>query len=189
MPFGNDLLPPSAAGVEQPYELRSETNASADCWIKLVSRAREWLYLAGIGFTGWRGIPVTREALRGTAASGCEIRILTMDAKNPAFAYMLNADVAAASIADRRQALMKPEPGLKVHSETLQNRMFGLLRRECYFSKSLFSDEQAFISHTSFAPIRDTALVLISTNAVRCLVPFCVSLRSCAGSKFVEMRS
>jgi hypothetical protein len=102
VPFGNHL---NATGAELPFVLRNETNAPADYWLQLVRRARKRLYLAGIGFTGWRGIPGMREALRETAASGCEIRILTMDAKNPAFGCMLNPDVTAASLANQAPSI------------------------------------------------------------------------------------
>jgi hypothetical protein len=140
----------------------------------LVGRARKRLYLAGIGFTGWRGIPGMREALRGTAASGCEIRVLTMDAKNPAFGHMLNPDVRI-----KHRVLLKRDPGSKVRSRTLQNRRSGRLRRECSFSKSLFRMTRRLFLRTYFPPIRDIALVLTSNNAVPSLTPFCVNLRSC----------
>ena len=39
-----------------------------------------------------------REALATAAkTAGCEIRVLTMDAKNPAFGYMINPEVAGSS--------------------------------------------------------------------------------------------
>jgi len=128
VPFGNDLIPLSATGIELPYVLRSESNASADCWIKLVSHARKRLYLADIGFTGWRGIPGMRKALRGAAASGCEIRVLTMDAKNPAFGNMLNPDVSTASTADQSPSITETRSWFKSALGDTPNSDVGALK-------------------------------------------------------------
>ena len=74
VPFGVNLTPLNAAAAAPPFFLRDETNATADFWRQLVGGARNRLYLAGIGFTGWKGMPGMRDVLAATAASGCEIR-------------------------------------------------------------------------------------------------------------------
>jgi hypothetical protein len=56
VPFGHNLTPLNAATAALDYVLRTETNAQADEWLKLVRQARKRLYLGGIAFGGWRGI-------------------------------------------------------------------------------------------------------------------------------------
>ena len=95
VPFGSNLRPLNAVAADLPFGLRNETNATAEYWLRLVGSAHKRFHMAGIGFTGWRGIPGMREALGASANGGCEIRVLTMDAKNPAFGAMMNPDVTA----------------------------------------------------------------------------------------------
>ncbi len=97
VPFGDNLTPLNAGGSVLPYRLELETSAPGEFWLQLVRGARKRLFLSGIGLTGWKGMPGMFEAISATAAAGCEIRILTMDGDNPAFACMLNPNVSAAS--------------------------------------------------------------------------------------------
>jgi hypothetical protein len=147
----NNLIPLNATGAELPFALRSESNASADYWIKLVSRARKRLYLAGIGFTGWRGIPGMREALRDAAASGCEIRVLTMDANNPAFGYMLNDDVTAASSANQAPSISETRTWFKSALGNAPNSDVRALNKGMLFQQIVVSDDQALISPYLFS--------------------------------------
>lgn len=105
VPFGANLKPLNAAAAELPYFLRNETNASGAYWLSLIEGARKRLYMAGIGFTGWRGIPGMSEVLARAVASDCEIRILTMSTQNPAFVSMLNPKVTTADLASQRPPL------------------------------------------------------------------------------------
>jgi hypothetical protein len=57
VPFGSSLIPLNATGADLPYVLKNETSATAEYWLQFARRARKRLYLAGIGFTSWKGIP------------------------------------------------------------------------------------------------------------------------------------
>jgi hypothetical protein len=151
VPFGNHLIPLNATGAELPYVLRNETNATADYWLQLVGRARKRLYLAGIGFTGWRGIPGMRAALRATAASGCEIRVLTMDPKNPAFGCMLNPDVTAAGLADQAPSITETRSWFKGALGNAPNSDVRALKRGTLFQQIVVSDDLALISPYLFS--------------------------------------
>lgn len=90
VPFGANLSPLNAAGIALPYDLKQETNANAERWLQLVRGARTRLYLGGIGFTGWRGMPGMREALSAVVQAGCDIRVMTIDVANPVFPHIFN---------------------------------------------------------------------------------------------------
>ena len=96
VPFDPNLAPLNAGSADLPYSLKPETNADAKTWLDLVRSAQTRFFIAGIGFTGWRGIPGMKEALTAKVAHGCEIRVLTMDVENPSFGCMLNPDVTSA---------------------------------------------------------------------------------------------
>ncbi len=143
--------PLNATGADLPYRLRNETNASAEYWLQLVGRARTRLCLAGIGFTGWRGIPGMREALASAAASGCEIRILTMDAQNPAFACMLNPDIAAVNAATQGPGLVDARSWFKGALGGAQKSGVRALRNGMLFQQIIISDDLALISPYLFS--------------------------------------
>lgn len=151
VPFGSNLTPLNGTGADLPYLLRNETNATAEYWLQLVGRARKRLYLAGIGFTGWRGIPGMREALGATAASGCEIRVLTMDADNPAFGCMLNPDVAAANVMSQAPSLTETRSWFKGALGAATKSDVRALRRGMLFQQIIVSDDQALISPYLFS--------------------------------------
>jgi hypothetical protein len=151
VPFGNNLIPLNATGVELPYVLQNETNASGEYWLQLVSRTRKRLYLAGIGFTGWRGIPGMRDTLRKTAASGCEIRVLTMDATNPAFNCMLNPEVTAASAESQAPSLTETRNWFKAALGEVEKSDVRALKRGMLFQQIVVTDDQALISPYLFS--------------------------------------
>jgi len=158
VPFGSNLSPLNASGARLPYSLSSETNASADYWLGLVTRARHRLFLAGIGFMGWRGIPGMKDALLAKVDSGCEVRVLTLDQNNPALACMLNPEIETSSalnqtprLADTRswfgQALTG-NPRAEVRS----------LRSGMLFQQIIISDAEMIVSpylftaNTAYSP-------------------------------------
>jgi hypothetical protein len=151
VPFGNGLIPLNATSVEL-YSIKPETNATGDFWLQLVSRTRKRLCLAGIGFTGWRGIPGMREALETAAKAGCEIRVLTLDGKNPAFGYMMNPEVAG---------FKKSKEAPPDYSETrswFKNALGGSPKSEVraltsgmLFQQIIIADDQALISPYLFS--------------------------------------
>jgi hypothetical protein len=151
VPFGNNLIPLNAISAELPYVLKNETNAPIDYWLQLVGRARERLYLAGIGFTGWRGIPGMREALRATAGTGCEIRVLTMDAKNPAFGFMLNPDVTAAGVENLAPSNAETRSWFKSALRGAPKSDVRALEKGMLFQQIFVSDDQAVITPYLFS--------------------------------------
>jgi hypothetical protein len=151
VPFGANLIPLSATGADLPYLLRNESNATAEFWLQLVSRARKRLYLAGIGFTGWRGIPGMREALGATAVSGCEIRVLTIDAQNPAFGCMLNPNVAAANLASQAPSLDEARSWFKSALGDVSKLDVRALRNGMLFQQIIVSDDQVLVSPYLFS--------------------------------------
>ena len=142
VPFGSNLTPLNGTVADLPYSLRDETNANAEYWLRLVSKARSRLYIAGIGFTGWRGIPGMREALGTTAKSGCEIRVLTMDAQNPAFASMLNPDVTAAAVASQAPSLTETRSWFRSAIGDAPKSDVRALRTGMLFQQIIISDDQ-----------------------------------------------
>jgi len=151
VPFGSNLIPLNATAADLPYSLKNETNSSADYWLQLVGRARRRLYLAGIGFTGWRGIPGMREALGAAAASGCEVRVLTMDAQNPAFGCMLNPDVTAANLASQGPSLTEARSWFKSALGGAPKTDVRALGKGMLFQQIIVSDDQALISPYLFS--------------------------------------
>jgi hypothetical protein len=151
VPFGDNLIPLNASGAVLPYVLKNETNSSAGDWLQLVDQTRNRLYLAGIGFTGWRTIPGMREALGTAIAVDCEIRILTMDIQNPGFICMMNPDITSANvanygpgIADARswfQAILKDSPRSAVRA----------VRNGMLFQQIIIADSRALISPYLFS--------------------------------------
>lgn len=151
VPFGSNLTPLNATGADLPYLLRAETNSPAEYWLQLVGRARKRLYLAGIAFTGWRGIPRMKETLEATAASGCEIRVLTMDMKNPAFGCMLNPDVATTSLASQGPSLTEARSWFVGALGDAQKSNVRALGKGMLFQQIIISDDQALISPYLFS--------------------------------------
>lgn len=142
VPFGENLTPLGAAGTI----LRTETNANAENWVQLVRRARRRLYLAGIGFTSWGGMPGMREALGATAASGCEIRILTMDAQNPAFKNMLNPEVTAADAAGQARGLEDARVRFRNAFGGAERCEVRALKKGMMFQQIIICDDEALVS-------------------------------------------
>jgi hypothetical protein len=93
VPFGVNLTPLNGRDADPTVQVVAETEGSAAFWKDLVDSAKERLYIAGLGFTGWRGMPGMDEALAATGSRGCEVRVMTMDGQNPATQVMINPDV------------------------------------------------------------------------------------------------
>jgi hypothetical protein len=151
VPFGNNLIPLNATGAELPYVLKNETSGTAEYWLQVVRLARKRLYLAGIGFTGWKGIPGMRDALGATAASGCEILVLTMDAENPSLGCMLNPDVTAADLASQARSLTETRSWFKGALGGAQRWDVRALRQGMLFQQIMVSDDRAIISPYLFS--------------------------------------
>jgi len=151
VPFGSNLIPLNVTGVELPYVLKNETSATAEYWLQFVGRSRKRLYLAGIGFTGWRGIPGMRGALGATAGSGCEIRVLMMDAKNPALGCMLNPDVTAADLTSLAPSLTETRSWFQGALGGAPNSDVRALRKGMLSQQILVSDDRAVISPYLFS--------------------------------------
>jgi len=146
VPFGDNLTPLNAAAASLPYALRDETNAAGDYWLQLVSRARKRLCIAGIGFTGWRGIPGMREALGAVAASGCEVRVLTMDAQNPAFGGMLNPEVASSDVSGQAPRLEEVRSWFRSGLGSTSKSEVRSLRKGLFFQQIIICDDHALVS-------------------------------------------
>ncbi len=146
VPFGRNLTPLNAAAADLPYSLKSETNATAEYWLRLVGNARKRLYMAGIGFTGWRGMPGMKEALGTAAASDCEIRVLTMEAQNPAFLSMLNADVSGADHASLGPSLEEARAWFRNALGGAAKAEVRALKKGTLFQQIIIADSQAIIS-------------------------------------------
>lgn len=93
VPFGVNLTPLNGRDADPTVQVVAETEGSAAFWKDLVDSAKERLYIAGLGFTGWRGMPGMDEALAATGARGCDVRVMTMHGANPATQVMINPDV------------------------------------------------------------------------------------------------
>jgi hypothetical protein len=146
VPFGANLTPLNAAAPELPYALRDETNASADYWVELVKGAQKRLYLAGIGFTGWRGIPGMKAALERSAASNCDVRVLTMSAQNPAFANMLNPDVSTVDLAIQAKDLEDARSWFRSALGGATRSDVRALRKGTLFQQIIIADDRALLS-------------------------------------------
>ena len=146
VPFGSNLTPLNASAAALPYSLSNETNASAEYWVQLVGRARKRLCLAGISFTGWRGIPGMREALGKTAASGCDIRILTLAVQNPAFQVMLNPIVTSANLESQGPRSEETRSWFKDAFGDAPKSEVRALRKGMLFQQIIICDAQALIS-------------------------------------------
>jgi hypothetical protein len=146
VPFGENLTPLNAPAGSSLYVLKTETNATAEYWLQLVRRARKRLFLAGIGFTGWRGIPSMKEALASTAASGCEVRVLTMDGKNPAFVSMLNPDVTAANVEGQATSLEEARSWFRNAVLGTSNSQVCALTKGILFQQLIICDDDAIVS-------------------------------------------
>ncbi len=145
-PFGVDLTPLNTGTVALPYSLRNETNASAEYWVRLVEGAAKRLFMAGIGFTGWRGIPGMREALTKGAAAGCEIRILTMDAQNPTFVCMMNPNVSTTDLASQTRSLEEVRSWFRSAVAGAPNADVRALKSGALFQQIIIADGRALVS-------------------------------------------
>jgi hypothetical protein len=146
VPFGEGLTPLNASRETLPYTLRTETNAPADFWLELVRRCRKRLCLAGIGFDGWRGLPGMREAIRATARAGCKVRILTMDAQNPAFACMLNPDVTLIDVSRLGPKSEETRAWFRGAIGEAANSSVRALKVGMLFQQIIISDDECHVS-------------------------------------------
>jgi hypothetical protein len=158
VPFGHNLTPLNAATAALDYVLRTETNAQADEWLKLVRQARKRLYLGGIAFGGWRGIQGMKEGLGECAVSGCEVRIMTMDPQNPGFAIMMNPDISTvgqSTQAEHARAWFREALGSGPNAEVRS------IRKGMLFQQIIICDDQMLVSpylysaNTGFSPRLD----------------------------------
>jgi hypothetical protein len=158
VPFGGNLTPLNGPVANAAYVLRNETNASADYWRQLVGSTRTRLYLAGIGFTGWRGMPGMKEELAGTAATGCDIRVLTMDAENPAFPCMMNPEISMAGQAGQGPRLTEARTWFKSALGGAPKSEVRALRHGMMYQQIIIADDRALVSpylysaNTGFSP-------------------------------------
>lgn len=175
VPFGANLTPLNAGTAELPYSLRNETNATAEYWLRLVESARKRLYMTGIGFTGWRGIPGMREALGKAAASECEIRVLTMSAQNPAFVSMLNPNVTTTDLASQGPSLEEARSWFRGALGGNAKSDVRALRYGTLFQQIIIADNRAPFPHISIRQIPGIALAWKSAKAVPPSAPLCVN--------------
>jgi hypothetical protein len=87
-----------------------------------------------------------REVLAETAKSGCEIRVLTMDAENPAFASMLNPAVSAAAVALQGPSLTEARSWFRSAVGDAPRSGVRALRNGMLFQQIIISDDQALVS-------------------------------------------
>ena len=161
VPFDPELTPLGAGAADLGYALRTETNARAEHWLQLVRGARERLYIGGIAFAGWRGIQGMKETLGTTASSGCEVRVLTMDLHNPAFATMLNPDVVAGSAAGQATRADETRSWFRTALGGAAKAEVRSIKNGMLFQQIIVCDDQMLISpylytaDTGFSPRLD----------------------------------
>jgi hypothetical protein len=158
VPFGEGLTPLNGSRPNLPYSLRNETNSSAEFWLQLVRRSSRRLFMAGIGFGGWRGIPGMREAVQSAARSDCELRILTMDADNPAFVSMLNPDVTQINVGRVAPKIEETRSWFRSATEGAAKSEVRALKTGMLFQQIIISDDECLVSpylysaNTGFSP-------------------------------------
>jgi hypothetical protein len=158
VPFDHSLRPLNASADDQLYSLVNETNASAKFWLDLVGNTRKRLFIAGLGFIGWRGIPGMKEALSTVGASGCEVRVMTMDATNAAFSAMLNPEVTTLDYASQAARITEARNWFRNSLGEGQNVEVRAIVQGTLFQQIIIRDDEALISpylysaNTGFSP-------------------------------------
>ena len=93
------------------------------------------------------------------AASQCEIRILTMDIENPAFAGMLNPDVSAGDLPNKGNVLAETRAWFENAFGDAEKAEVRALKRGMLFQQIIISDDRALISpylfsaNTGYSPL------------------------------------
>jgi hypothetical protein len=169
VPFGTHLIPLNATGPELPYQLRKGAHSSDDYWLQLIGQARKRLYLAGIGFASWKGIHGMKEALREAGASGCEIRVLTLDPKNPAYGCLFNPDVTASSPASLAARIAEARSWFKDVLGGVPNSDVRALEKGTLFQQIVVSDDNAIICPYLFSASNRASIPRLDINE-RCPV-------------------
>jgi len=156
--FDPKLRPLNAAAADLPYSLENETNHSASFWLNLVGSAQNRLFLAGISFVGWRGIPGMKEALAAVGASGCDVRILTVDAENPMFESMMNPDVTTLDFSSQASRMKETRGWFQNSLGPALNGEVRSIKRGTLLQQIIIKDSEAIISpylysaNTGFSP-------------------------------------
>ena len=146
VPFGENLTPLDADPEQSPVSVRDETTNSGEYWKSLVDDASERLYVAGIMFTGWKGIQGMSHSLRAAVARGCELRIMTMDVDNDCLRGLINPDVATENITDLRAPTVQAREWFrraigKDHDASVRPLRSGGLHQQI-----IISDNRALVS-------------------------------------------
>jgi hypothetical protein len=158
VPFGHNLKPLNSDAADLPYALDSETNAKANYWLDLVTNARDRLYLAGIGFIGWRGIPGMKDALAALGASQCEVRVLTLDATNPALRSMMNPEVVTLDHASQGTRIDESRNWFRNALGAARSSSVRAIKNGMLFQQIIIRDDEAIVSpylffaNTGFSP-------------------------------------
>ena len=146
VPFGENLLPLNADAASLPVTVWVETNAPGEYWRNLVGGSRHKLYVAGISFTGWRGIQGMREALSDIGRNGCDVKILTMDVDNLSFHGLLNPDVTGADLQGQRTGIAQARDWFSSALDGAAEAEVRSLRKGSLFQQIIFSDDRCLIS-------------------------------------------
>lgn len=146
VPFGANLTPLNADSSDLPVTTRVETNAPAEYWRNLVTGTEEKLYLAGVSFTGWKGIQGMREAIKDAGRRGCDIRILTMDVENSSFRGFLNSNVTSVDLDGQRASLRQVRDWFMGALDGSVNADVRALRRGALHQQLVVSDNRCLIS-------------------------------------------
>jgi hypothetical protein len=102
-----------------------------------------------------------KETLGGAAASGCEVRILTMDQRNPGFAAMLNPEIIAGGAADQATRAEETRAWFREAFGSGPNAEVRSIRKGMLFQQLIISDDQVLVSpylysaNTGFSPRLD----------------------------------
>jgi hypothetical protein len=86
-----------------------------------------------------------REALAAVATAGCDLRILTIDAQNPALACMLNPDVTT-SVAGQAERLADARSWFANAIKGGPHAEVRALRHGMLFQQVIVSDDQMLVS-------------------------------------------
>ncbi len=93
VPFGSHLSP--LGGKPELFKLynKVEDFGNTERWLDLLRNAKETFDLSGVSLRWWLKINAFRPTMLEKARQGCKIRLLIMDAENPALGQYVNNSV------------------------------------------------------------------------------------------------
>jgi hypothetical protein len=146
VPFGLNLTPLNGKDADPTVQVVAETEGSAAFWKDLVDSAKQRLYIAGLGFTGWRGMPGMDEALAATASRGCEVRVMTMHGQNPATQVMINPDVGDTWASNPGHSFEEARSWFRKALANNPNADVRAIRKGMLYQQMIIVDDRLYLS-------------------------------------------